>query len=185
MLCGSLDGRRDWERMDIFYIYLHGWVLLLSTWNYQKLLIGPMGFPGGSAGKEPTMQETQAPSLGWEDPLEEERQPTPVFLPGESPWKEEPGRLQFIGSHRVRHNWVTNTSLIFQYKIKFKKKKQSWSRSYQFNPKRLQELTGLLSNLSHVHHKPICVRNSCMIQITLQGRTFSWPVCDQQIVSNC
>ena len=82
-----------------------------------------MGFPGGSTGKEPAMQETQASSLGWEDPLEEERQPTPVFLPVESPWKEEPGRLQFIVSHRVRHNWVTNTSLIFQYKIKLKKKK--------------------------------------------------------------
>ena len=81
-----------------------------------------MGFPGGSAGKEPVMQETQAPSLGWEDPLEKERQPTPVFLPGESPWKEEPGQLQFIGSHRVRHNWVTNTSIIFQYKFNLKKK---------------------------------------------------------------
>ena len=31
-------------------------------------------------------------------------QPTPVFLPGESPWTEEPGRLQSIESHRVRHN---------------------------------------------------------------------------------
>ena len=32
-------------------------------------------------------QETQVPSLGWEDPLEMDilwrRQPTPVFLPGE------------------------------------------------------------------------------------------------------
>ena len=31
-------------------------------------------------------------------------QPTPVFLPGESPWTEESGRLQSIRSHRVRHN---------------------------------------------------------------------------------
>ena len=29
------------------------------------------------------MQETQVQSLGWEDPLEKEWQPTPVFLPGE------------------------------------------------------------------------------------------------------
>ena len=40
------------------------------------------------------MQETQVRSLGWEDPLEEVWQPTPVFLPGESPWTEEPGGLQ-------------------------------------------------------------------------------------------
>ena len=31
-------------------------------------------------------------------------QPTPEFLPGESPWMEEPGRLQSVGLHRVRHN---------------------------------------------------------------------------------
>ena len=31
----------------------------------------------------PAMQETWVRSLGWEDPLEKERQPTPVFLPGE------------------------------------------------------------------------------------------------------
>ena len=29
---------------------------------------------------------------------------SPVFLPGESPWIEEPGRLQFMGSQRVRQN---------------------------------------------------------------------------------
>ena len=29
------------------------------------------------------MQETWVPSPGWEDPLEKEMQPTPVFLPGE------------------------------------------------------------------------------------------------------
>ena len=30
----------------------------------------------------PPMQETQVRSLGWEDPLEPEMQPTLVFLPG-------------------------------------------------------------------------------------------------------
>jgi len=29
-------------------------------------------------------------------------QPTPVFLPGESPWSVEPGGLQSIGSYRIR-----------------------------------------------------------------------------------
>ena len=29
-------------------------------------------------------QETQFQSLGWEDPLEKEMQPTPVLLPGKS-----------------------------------------------------------------------------------------------------
>ena len=30
--------------------------------------------------------------------------PTPVFLPGESPWTEEPGGLLSMGSQRVRHD---------------------------------------------------------------------------------
>ena len=36
-------------------------------------------------------------------------QPTPVLLPGESPWTEEPGRLQSTGSHRVRHRDLAHT----------------------------------------------------------------------------
>ena len=31
-------------------------------------------------------------------------QPTPILLPGESPWTKETGRLLFMGSQRVRHN---------------------------------------------------------------------------------
>ena len=34
-------------------------------------------------------------------------QPTPVFLPGESPWTEEPGGLQPIGFQRVREDQTT------------------------------------------------------------------------------
>ena len=33
--------------------------------------------------KSPAMQETWVQSLGWEDPLEKEWLPTPVFWPGE------------------------------------------------------------------------------------------------------
>ena len=32
----------------------------------------------------------------------EAQKPTPVFLPGESPWTEEPGRSQSIGLQTVR-----------------------------------------------------------------------------------
>ena len=46
----------------------------------------------------PSMQETQVLSLDWEDPLEEEWKPTPIFLPGESRWTEEPGGPQSMGS---------------------------------------------------------------------------------------
>ena len=32
---------------------------------------------------------------------------TPVFLPGEPPWTEEPSGLQSMGSQRVGHEWMT------------------------------------------------------------------------------
>jgi len=37
-------------------------------------------------------------------PLEEGMQPAPVFLPGESPWTEEPGGLQLMRPQRVGHD---------------------------------------------------------------------------------
>ena len=52
----------------------------------------------------PDMQETWVRSLGWEDLWRREWQPTPVFLPEESPRTEEPGGLQSMGSQRVRHD---------------------------------------------------------------------------------
>ena len=49
----------------------------------------------------PVMWETRVRSLGWEDSLEEDMATHPVFLPGESPWTEEPGELQSMKSQRV------------------------------------------------------------------------------------
>ena len=65
----------------------------------------------------PAMQETWVWSLGWEDPLEEDMAPSPVFLPGESLWTEEPGGLQSIVLQRVRHDWVTKHSLALQVTV--------------------------------------------------------------------
>ena len=50
----------------------------------------------------PTMERPEFDP--WEDPLEKEMQPTPVFLPGASPWTEEPGGLQSMGSQRDGHD---------------------------------------------------------------------------------
>ena len=48
----------------------------------------------------PAVQETWVGMISWRT----EWQPTPVFLPGESPWTEEPGRLQSMGSQTVGHD---------------------------------------------------------------------------------
>ena len=54
-----------------------------------------LGLPGSSDfGKEPARNVGDLGSVpGWEDPRKREWQPIPVFLPGEFPWTEEPGKL--------------------------------------------------------------------------------------------
>ena len=59
----------------------------------------------------PAMQETWVWSLGWEDPLEKEMATHSSILAWKIPWTEEPGRLQSVGSKRVRHDWMTLLSL--------------------------------------------------------------------------
>ena len=61
--------------------------------------------PYGSEVKNPpAMQETQFPSLGGEDPLEEEMSTHSSMLAWEIPWTEGPGRLQSMGSQRAGHD---------------------------------------------------------------------------------
>ena len=52
----------------------------------------------------PTMRETQVRSLGLEDPLEKEMATHSSALAWKIPWMEEHGRLQSMGSQRVRHD---------------------------------------------------------------------------------
>ena len=66
------------------------------------------GFPGGSVVKNPPamqeMQEMLVQSLSWEDPMEEGMATHANILAWRIPWIEEPGRIQSIGSQRVRHD---------------------------------------------------------------------------------
>ena len=52
----------------------------------------------------PAKQETQVQSPSWEELLEKGMATTPLFLPGESPWTEEPGGLISMGLQRVGHS---------------------------------------------------------------------------------
>ena len=57
----------------------------------------------------PAMQKTQVPSLGQEDPLEKGMATHFSILAWRIPWTEDPGRLQSMGSQKVRHDCVTST----------------------------------------------------------------------------
>ena len=70
------------------------------------------GFPGGTSGKEPTCQCRRLKRYRFDFwvgkiPWRRSWQPSPVFLPRESPWTKEPGGLQSMGlKSRTRMKWL-------------------------------------------------------------------------------
>ena len=76
------------------------------------------GFLSGLVGETPPatqeLQETQVGSLGHEDPLEEGMAIHSSILAYRMPRTEESGRLQSIGSQRVRHTKMTeHTHIVY------------------------------------------------------------------------
>ena len=87
--------------MEILNKAAESWTqTLLST---KCATLGKLGFPGGADGKELlAMQVTQVRSLGQENPLEKGMATHSIILAWRIPWMEEPGRLQSVGSQRVK-----------------------------------------------------------------------------------
>ena len=54
----------------------------------------------GKKGTQTREESAEGRSDSWRRKLH----PTPVFVPGESPWTEEPEGLQSMGLHRVKHD---------------------------------------------------------------------------------
>ena len=69
-------------------------------WNLRASLVAQM------IKNLPARQETYVLSLGWEDPLEKGMATHSSILDWRIPWTEEPGRLQSMGSPRVRHDFT-------------------------------------------------------------------------------
>ena len=70
-----------------------------------------LAFPGGSDRKNPpAMQETWVWFLAWADSLEESMATHSSVLAWRIPQTEESGRLQSLGSQKVRHDWATKHS---------------------------------------------------------------------------
>ena len=82
------------------------------------------GFPDGTSGKQFTCQQRRCKRHGFDPwvgkiPWRRARQPISVFFffVWRIPWTEETGGIQFMGSHRVRHNW---SNLAHTMKVKVK-----------------------------------------------------------------
>ena len=106
--------------MSIFIVCMCIWVC--TTWNARN---PSSSSPGEEIGYSlqyswaflvvqmvknlPAMQETGFNPRVGKIPWKTQWQLTIVFFPGESPWTEEPGRLQSMGLQRVGHNWTIFT----------------------------------------------------------------------------
>ena len=77
-----------------------------------------MCFPGGSSGRESACNAGRPGFNPWvgKIPWRREQLPTPVFLPGESPWTEEPGGYSTC-SCRVRQDWATKHGTRANWKL--------------------------------------------------------------------
>ena len=80
--------------------------LTVSSLYFPIVSLSLLGFCARPAGKESACnagdsslipRSGRCPGGGHGYPLQ-------LFLPGESPWTEEPGRLQSMGSQKVGHN---------------------------------------------------------------------------------
>ena len=69
-----------------------------------------------SVKNSPTIQETWFDPWIGKIPCRKAWHLTPVFLPGESPWTEEPGGLQPMGLQRVRHDLETTHVKVLEIK---------------------------------------------------------------------
>ena len=81
------------------------------------------------------MQEMWVSSLGQEDSLEKEMATHSSILAWEIPWTEKPGRLQSMGSQRVRHNLVTKQQQLNQklWRWNHQKSAYMWNLIQQSN----------------------------------------------------
>ena len=93
------------------------------------------GFPGGSVVKNLPASAGDTGSIpGQEDPLEKEMATHSSTLSWRSPWTEEPGGQQSMGSQRVGHNLATKHTCICVYNFRSLENHSSCIIILYFNP---------------------------------------------------
>ena len=106
------------ENLEFYFGLVRVDLLIRTTRWWRDRLPTPvfLGFTGGSNGKESACNSGDLGSIPGlaRSPREErylEKNTLSSILAWRIPWTEEPGRIQFMGSQRVRHDWATFTQL--------------------------------------------------------------------------
>ena len=79
------------------------------AWFFWSPICDPSGFSGGSDGEESACNAGDLALIPESGRSPGEETGHSSILAWRIPWTEEPGRLQSMGSQRVRHNWATFT----------------------------------------------------------------------------
>ncbi|MHC5865510.1 hypothetical protein ACYT6K_09950, partial [Streptococcus pyogenes] len=95
----------DWYHIKKLFLINESFYILNFFTFFDSEFPLCKGFPGGSDGKASASNTgDQVQSLGWEDLLEKEMVTQSSSLAWKIPWMVEPGRLQSMGSLKVRHD---------------------------------------------------------------------------------
>ena len=135
------------------------YIILKYTLNLYMFL----GFPGGSYGKESACivgdlgsipDSGRSPGEGSGCPLQ--------YSYLENPWTEEPGRLQSMGSQRVRHDWMVFTFTFIPVSIMY------WSGSRKDEHYTIVMSPTLIHNpMDHSGHLPADLHSTTTLSFIL------------------
>ena len=102
-----------WQLIHILVLYIYVYIYIHKPGRSPG---GGIGYPlqyswtclvAQMVKNPPAMWETWVQPLGWEDSLEKAMTTYSNNLAWRIPWTEMPGRLQFMGSQSIGHDWVT------------------------------------------------------------------------------
>ena len=107
---GALERSFTQVRVLLLWAWLSSLVKMATTEQSYLDLVSDVGtsLVAQMVKHLPTMRETWVWSLGREYPLGKEMATHSSTLAWKIPQTEEPGKLQSMGSQRVRHGWVTS-----------------------------------------------------------------------------
>ena len=119
MLCAEYK----WNRINLKHCGDQLWMRELPFFSFSgdqgisAMVTVVKGFPGGASGKEPACQcrrlrDSEFSPWVEKIPWRRKWQPTPEFLPRESPWTEEPGGLQSMGSQTVGQDGLSMCTVV-------------------------------------------------------------------------
>ena len=97
-LVRSLGWEDPLEKRKAIHSSILAWRIPWTVWTMGLQMVAQM------VKSLPEVWEAQVRSLGWEDTLEKEMAIHASILAWKIPWIGEPGRLQSMGSQRVRYD---------------------------------------------------------------------------------